>query len=328
VVETSGGVSEHAVRRPAVSVVIPTHNTRDLTMACLASLSPQEEIDAEIIVVDDGSVDGTSAAINALHPHVRVMRSESTRAFTAAANRGVSEAHGSVILLLNSDTEVERAALAKIAGAFAERPRLGVASATLVSPDGREQWSGGGWPTPFWLFVLASGAARFLARFRPYRRARGATKRRVDWVSGAAMAIRRAAWEELGPLDERFAFYAQDADFCLRARDAGWEVDVLAVRVVHHGGATIGRERGAADGHHPALLWTDLLRLVLKREGAAAARRSARAIRAGAVCRLAALRLARLSPRVRARDDVRRESDAFRAGRRAVRDWARSTLKK
>jgi GT2 family glycosyltransferase len=328
VVETSRGVSEQAARRPAVSVVIPTHNTRDLTIACLASLSKQKEIDFEIIVVDDGSVDGTSAAINELYPRVRVLRSASARGFTASANRGASEAQGNVLLLLNSDTEVEGAALAEIARAFTERPRLGVASATLVGPDGREQWSGGKWPTPFWLFVLASGAAHFLARFRSYRRARGATKRRVDWVSGAAMAIRRAAWEELGPLDERFAFYAQDVDLCMRARDANWEVDILAVRVIHHGGATIGRERGAADGYHPALLWPDFLRLVLKRKGAAAARQSTRALRAGALCRLAALRLSRLRLRGTARDHAQRDFAAFRAGERAVRDWAETTLRK
>jgi GT2 family glycosyltransferase len=310
----------------AVSVVIPTHNTRDLTMACLASLMQQEGIGAEIIVVDDGSRDGTAAAIADLHPQVRVLRSESARGFTASANRGVSEANGSVLVLLNSDTQVERGALAKIVGAFAERPRLGLAGATLVCPDGREQWSGGGRPTPFWLFLLASGAARFLVRFGPYRRARRATKRRVDWVSGAAMAIRRAAWEQLGPLDERFAFYAQDADICLRARDSGWEVDVLDVRVVHHGGATIGRERGATEGYHPALLWTDLLRLVLKREGVPAARRSTRTLRAGAACRLAALRLVGPFLRGTAREGAERDREAFRAGDLAVRDWARTTL--
>jgi GT2 family glycosyltransferase len=311
---------------PAVSVVIPTHNTRDLTMACLASLSRQEGIDVEIIVVDDGSHDGTATAIAAVHPHVRTLRSESAQGFTASVNRGVREANGGVLLLLNSDTEVERGALAKIVGAFAERPSLGVASAALVSPDGREQWSGGRRPTAFWLFLVASGAARGLARFRPYRRARRATKRRVDWVCGAAMAIRRAAWEKIGPLDERFAFYAQDADLCLRARDSGWDVDILDVRVIHHGGATIERERGATEGFHPALLWTDLLRLVLKLEGAAAARRSTRALRAGAACRLAALGLGRSFLRGAAREGAEREREAFRAADLAVRDWARATL--
>jgi GT2 family glycosyltransferase len=317
-----------APRSRAISVVIPTHDTRDLTMTCLASLSRQEGSDPEIIVVDDGSRDGTADVIAERYPHVRLLRSASAQGFTASANRGANDSHGSVLLLLNSDTELEPKALTTIVDTFAERPGLGLAGATLVGPDGREQWSGGGRPTPFWLFLLASGAARFLARFRPYRRARRATKLHVEWVTGAAMAIRRSAWEELGPLDEQFAFYAQDADLCLRARDFGWEIDLLDVRVVHHGGATIGRERGAAQGHHPALLWIDLLRLVLKREGMATTRRSALAIRAGAACQLAALSVVRLFLRGPARVTVERNREAFRAGQLAVRDWARATLKR
>jgi hypothetical protein len=162
------------------------------------------------------------------------------------------------------------------------------------------------------------------------------------------MAVRRATWEQVGPLDERFAFYAQDLDFCLRARDAGWEVAILPeLRVVHHHGATIAAEGGRGGGggrleagrgkageevgarrggegvQHTELLWTDLVRWAAKRGGPAAARRAARALVAGGtVRRLACSVLAALAPGAR-RGELRAEAAALGAALRAARQTAR-----
>jgi GT2 family glycosyltransferase len=107
------------------------------------------------------------------------------------------------------------------------------------------------------------------------------------------MAIRRKAWEEAGPLDEDFRFYAQDLDLCLRLREAGWGVEVLpGFRVLHHHGATIGQEQGARGHQHPELLWTDLLRWARKSRSAGWARRAALALRWGGALRLAGRALA------------------------------------
>src|SRR6185295_6029324 len=112
---------------------------------------------------------------------------------------------------------------------------------------------------------------------------------RVDWVSGAALAIRRAAWTQTGPFDETYGFYGQDLDFCLRLRDAGLDVRIIAGwTVTHLGGATIATHDGAAGGRHPGLLWTDLLRWGEKRHGAAWARSAARLMRLGAALRMGA----------------------------------------
>jgi GT2 family glycosyltransferase len=324
-----------------LSVVVPTHDTRELTLCCLASLAAARldatEAGTEVIVVDDGSHDGTADAIRRAHPAARVLSRERAGGFTIAANLGLAAAAGEIILLLNSDTEVDPAALPRLLDAFAARTRLGVAGAALSFPDGRRQWSGGREPDPLWLFLLASGLPGLLERVPGYRRVRpvsGAGRVAVDWVTGAAMAMRREVWERHGPLDERFDFYGQDVDFCMRVRDAGWDVAILSdVGVRHHASATISRRPGAGRGGvNPGLLWTDLLRVVEKRRGQAAARRAARALLQGARLRLlgrTALHawLARPgSPGRAARLPAawHHETGAFVTGVRAVRQWVAS----
>jgi len=295
-------MSGEGARRAAaatLSVVIPTHDTRELVLACLASLVRADPPPDEILVVDDGSGDGTAAAVAASYPggeRVRVLRHERPLGFTAAANAGAAQARRELLLLLNSDTEVDRGALQALVAAFAADPKLGVAGASLVYPDGRPQWSGGRAPTPLWLFALASGAGEHLAAWRPWRRLRPVSghrgEREVDWVTGAALMIRRALWESLGGFDPHFTLYAQDLDLCLRARDAGWKVSIVPEsRVVHHHGATIGAaiasRRGSADAsaaplrQDNAVLQADLVRWASKRGGDAAGRRAARWLRLG-----------------------------------------------
>lgn len=325
---------EGLVRVPAagVSVVIPTHDTRELMLACLASLAAADPPPREIVVVDDGSSDGTAAAVRGSYP-VRLLRHEAALGFTAAANAGAALATSELLLLLNSDTEVAPEALGALAAAFTADAQLGVAGAALLYPDGRPQWSGGAAPRALWLFALSSGFARRLdglARWRARRPVSGHGGDAVEWVTGAALAARRSLWESLGGLDPRFALYAQDLDFCLRARDAGWKVAVVAEsRVVHHHGATIGKQSSGqtgdevgprVTGHQNApLLWTDLVRWAAKQGGRAGARRAARWLQLGGALQRGLLRLEALrggATRERARHEaaiLRRASAAARS---------------
>jgi GT2 family glycosyltransferase len=210
-----------------LSIVIPTYNTAAMTLATCRTLP-----NAEIIVVDDASTDGTSELLRT--EPVTVIRLEQNRRFAGAANAGVAASRGSIVLLLNSDARLEPGAIDAFLRAFDSDPRLGVAGARLLNPDGTPQWSGGPVPTLAWLLVMVSGIARFL----PKRPQTG-----VDWVSGAAMAFRREVWDTAGPLNERYRFYAQDLEFCVRARAAGWDVRLIDdARVVHAGGATMPRD--------------------------------------------------------------------------------------
>lgn len=238
-----------------LSVVIPTFNTAQMTMRCCRAVLASLPLDSEVIVADDGSTDGTAELLAREAPSVHVVRLETNRGFAPTANRGVAASRGNIILLLNSDAIVDEGALTAFLDAFAADPKLGVAGARLLNPDRTPQWSGGATPTLMWMIGVVSGAGH-LARL-VHRRSANA-QRKVDWVSGAAMAFRREVWESGGPLDERFRFYCQDIEICLRARDAGWRVAVIEeARVVHAIGGTV--TANSALRHDPARLWPDLL---------------------------------------------------------------------
>ena len=308
----------------SISVVVATRDTRELTLRCLACLAAARPGPAEVIVVDDGSTDGTADAIGASYPGVRLLRHQASQGFTAAINAGAATAAGGLLLLLNSDTEVAADSLGAIEAAFLGDPRLGVAGALLFYPDGRPQWSGGAAPGPFWLLALGSGVGHRLGSLRSWRRLRpvsGHGRRPVDWVAGAALATRPMLWTAAGGFDPRFRLYAQDLDYCLRARSAGWGVSVLPEsRVIHHHGATIGTTSGATMArHHAALLWADLVLCIAKHRGPRAARTAGRLLRLGGAIQRALLWLEGLLRGSEARRRGEVERRALHAASAAVR---------
>ncbi len=305
---------------PSISVVIPTHDTRELTLRCLGSLGYGGAPLADVIVVDDASSDGTADAVSARHPGVIVVATEGNIGFSRAVNLGAERATGDLLLVLNSDTEVGEGVLADLAEVFSDDTSLGIGGAELIDPDGAPQWRAGQWPTLRWLFAQASGFGPILGRLpgRGIVNTGGAGETgTVDWVTGAAMAIRREVWESCGPFDIGYRFYCQDLDLCYTARRAGWSVAVIpGFKVLHHHGATISVVPGASGVFHPAHLWTDLVRFTEKREGARGAARAAAVLRAGARLRLAGRAVAGvLSPD---RDAWKRDSEGYREGLRAL----------
>lgn len=312
---------------PSISVVVPTRDTRALTLRCLATLAMDLPPDTEVIVVDDDSRDDTVAALAAKHSTARVVRLAPARGFTGAANAGLAVATGELLWLLNSDTQVKPGAVAALRAAFARNDRLGAAGPLLFAPDDSPQWSGGRVPDGRWLFALASGSAAFTARVPGYRRRRpvsGHDGRPVEWIPGTALVLRAAAWRAVGLLDETVALYAQDLDYGIRLRAAGWDVALVpAARVVHVGGATVGRVRDATTaGQDVAALWTDLVRVLAKHGGPAAGASAARRLAVGGMLRLAARRLLRPFVAGGRRPDWDRDTAAFARAVASVRGAA------
>jgi N-acetylglucosaminyl-diphospho-decaprenol L-rhamnosyltransferase len=305
-----------------LSIVIPTHDTRELTLRCLETIGRASPAGVEVIVVDDGSRDGTAGAIRERYPGVEVVRNETAAGFTRSANRGLRQARGEVLLLLNSDTETGPGTLESLLAALEGDPKLGIVGAALHYPDGSPQWSGGQAPSHAWFFALASGLPALLARLPLYRRLKPLEPSgpvRVDWVTGAALGMRREVWDAVGPLDEGYRFYAQDLDFCVRARRAGWEVAIdPAFRVLHHHGATISGKEGAGRRQHLELLWADLLRWARKHRGEPWAARAALLLRTGSALRLAGRLLTLPFLSRLEREPWRADSRALRAARRKL----------
>ena len=309
-----------------LSIVIPTRNTRELTLSCLRALLDAPQVEIQGIVVDDASSDGTGDAICARFPEVAVLRNDAPESFTSAVNRGIAAASGDIVLILNSDTEVDAGALRRLLTAFDRDARLGIAGATLRYPDGSPQWSAGPEPSLFWFWAKSSGAGAALSRLPPYRWWRRSRSRRneVDWVSGAAMAIRSQVLDTIGWFDTRFELYAQDLDLCVRARAAGWRVCLLPeVGVIHHHGASVSGDepQEVAERHNPKKTWSDLLRWAKKRHGSRWARNATRAVAWGLRLRLLGRRLA--VPRMP--HDRRRWAHEQEVYRSALRDILRRT---
>jgi len=305
---------------PTISVVIPTHDTRELTLRCLASLGDGGVPLAEVVVVDDASSDGTAEAVRAHHPEIILLETDDNIGFSRAVNLGAERTTGDLILVLNSDTEVGKGAFAALTAAFSNDKALGIGGAELIDPDGAPQWRAGKWPTTSWLFAQASGLGPILSRLpgRGTVNSGGVVETgAVDWVTGAAMVIRREVWQSRGPFDTGYRFYCQDLDLCFAARCAGWSVAVIpGFKVLHHHGATISVAPGASGVFHPAHLWTDLVRFIEKRQGARAAEQAAAVLRAGALIRLAGRAVAgAFSPD---RDAWNQDSDGYREGIKAL----------
>lgn len=238
-----------------LSIVIPTFNTASMTLGCCRAVVASMP-DAEVVVADDGSTDGTAELLARELPAVHVVRLDRNSGFATAANAGIRATTGRVVLLLNSDALPRPGALDAILEAFDADPRLGIAGAWLLNEDGSPQWSGGRWPTLAWMIGVVSGAGRLARLFR--READRSETRAIDWVTGAAMAIRREAWEIAGPLDERFRFYCQDIEICHRAFVAGWRVRLVPDAEIVHGMGITAVGEGELR-HDPEKLWPDLL---------------------------------------------------------------------
>lgn len=226
-----------------ISAIVVTFNTRALTLRCLETLRREvSQIEAEILVVDNASSDGSVEAIRAAFPEVQLIASEQNRGFGAANNLALARARGEYLLLLNSDAFPRPGALSGLSSYLDQHPCVGVVGPRLLNEDGSLQLSCFRFPSPrqAWLENLwISAALANHPRLGDYRRWAHDRERAVDFAIGACLLVRRAAYEQVGGFDERFFMYQEEADWQRRFRAAGWEIAFTpAAEVVHLGGAS------------------------------------------------------------------------------------------
>ncbi|MBN9141838.1 MAG: glycosyltransferase family 2 protein [Micrococcales bacterium] len=229
----------------AVSIVIVNYNTAEATAACLASLHG-EPIDAEIVVVDNGSVDGSVELLRERFPDARIIAAGENLGFAAGVNRGADASTGERILLLNPDTLVRRGSLTALLAFADAHPDHRVYGGRTLRPDGTlDPSSCWGEPSLWSLICFATGLSTVFHRSRIFDpeslgRWQRDSVREVPVVTGCLLLIAREDWRALGGMDERFFLYGEDADFSRRARAAGMRPVVVPRAVIVHevGGST------------------------------------------------------------------------------------------
>jgi len=231
----------------STSVLIVCYNTRELSLRCIGSL-PAE---AEVVVFDNASSDGSAAAIRSSFPAVRVVESSANLGFSVGVNRSASLATGDKLLILNPDTELPPGALARMEAALdGSNPRVWAMGFRQVDANGFFQLAVGPRPTLVaellrrWIQRRLNNRNRLVARLIDRWLSR---RRRVSWVAGSALLVRRDAFDRVEGFDERFFLYFEDIDFCLRMGGAGGRVEYEpGVTLVHHRGASARQAEGPA----------------------------------------------------------------------------------
>lgn len=222
------------------SVITVNYDSWPYTLRCIDSLHATGYRGFEVIVVDNdrGSVPEIP------HP-VRLIRNPQNVGFAKACNQGMLAAQGEYVVLINPDTLVEEDFFESLEEFFGGNPKAGVAGPRILDGGGILQLSARKEPSSLsGLLGRTSLLTRLFPKNPVVRRLfpaagnpSGPTE--VDWVSGACMVVRRRVLEEIGPMDERFFMYFEDADLCRRARDSGWLIYYLPqVEVLHHTGAS------------------------------------------------------------------------------------------
>lgn len=236
----------HAVLQPPMlSIIIVSYNTRDMTVACLASVYAETCCDFEVVVVDNASTDGSAAEIRERFPQVTLLAESVNHGFAAAHGIALPHCRAPWLLLLNPDTVVLDRAIDKLMTFSRRRPEAGIWGGRTLYGDGRLN------PYSCWRqMTLWSLAGRLIGLtaifpaselFNPetYGAWLRDSEREVDIVTGCFLLISRQTWDKLGGFDPAFVMYGEEVDLCLRARKIGLRPAITPeATIIHYGGAS------------------------------------------------------------------------------------------
>jgi GT2 family glycosyltransferase len=235
IVTTNGDV-------PLVTVIVVNWNTRDLVLDCLASVAATlPPLSAEVWLVDNGSVDGSVAAVRERFPGVRIIANSDNLGFAAANNQALRRVRSQFALLLNSDAVLTEGAVQRLVAFMQGHEKAAAVCGQLLNPDGSRQNSTANFPSIIGLLTNESLMRILFPRRYPSKRRAIAEPIEVDSCIGACMLVRKTAMDAIGLLDERYFFFMEETDWALRMRREGWQVwFVPDARVIHGQGQSAG----------------------------------------------------------------------------------------
>ena len=255
-----------SVSRPELGIAIVSHNTRGCLRECLRSLRDRPPgTPHRVTVVDNASTDGSADMVEAEFPAVNLICNAENRGFAAANNQALRQFGTPFALLLNSDCVADGGAIDGMVAFMKSHPDAGMVGCRLVDTAGRPQASAGRLPglgtqalSFFQVRRLVPGrvqsALAALSRSRRlvdrltagyFTPAEATEPLRVQFISGACLAVRRATWEQIGLLDDAMFLYLEDVDWCRRAAEAGWSLYYVPdLSVVHVGGQSLFARTG------------------------------------------------------------------------------------
>jgi GT2 family glycosyltransferase len=237
---------------PDLAVVIVSYNSRSWLGPCLRSLYEMcGDVRLDVVVVDNGSTDGSPAFVEREFPRVRVLR-RPNRGFAAGNNAALESITAPHILFLNPDTEIREGAFGDLLDLFDDRPSLGLIGCRQVAADGTLHPTIRRFPTLSRYLFTSLGSERLpfhwswlgerVRNWSMYNR-----DVPCDWTSGSYMLARREAIDSVDGFDERYFLFSEETDLCFRLKRAGWEIrHSPRMTIVHHAGKAGFSERLSA----------------------------------------------------------------------------------
>lgn len=215
------------VEKPIVSIIVPVYNNFPITYHCIASnILAFNNTNYEVIIVDDCSTDKTTE-IEDIIANVKVVRNDSNLGFLRGCNKAAKSATGEYILLLNNDTEVTSGWLDEMVDTAIRFNKVGAVGSKLIYPDGKLQEAGG--------IVWNNGKPWNIGNRENPQDSKFNYVRESDYLSGAALMVKRSVWEELDGFSDEFApAYYEDTDLAFKIRDAGYRTMYCPSSVVIH----------------------------------------------------------------------------------------------
>jgi N-acetylglucosaminyl-diphospho-decaprenol L-rhamnosyltransferase len=238
----------------AVSVIIVSFNTRELTRGCLkAVFSGIGSLVVEVLVVDNASTDGSIEMIRLEFPLVHIIENGRNLGFGVANNQAMKIARGKFLLLLNSDALLGAGALNSMVSAMNAHPGAAVMAPQLANGDGSLQRSCWRFPSPWRVFAEALWISNLFpdhSLLGDFRNWKHDVEQKVEWAIGACLMVRYEVYKLIGGFDERFFMYAEETDWERRMVRAGWEIWLTPeAHVIHLGGASGNNASGVISEH-------------------------------------------------------------------------------